>query len=78
MVDSKIVRDFAVIFDVEDSQVGLLAWLDRSQAIGAPAVCVEHPVPEAQQPERAAPATSRTMNLVSIVAPVWPPLKPVT
>jgi hypothetical protein len=49
-----------------------------SQAIGAPAVCVvEQPVPEAQQPVRAEPATSRTMILVSIVAPVLPPLKPV-
>jgi hypothetical protein len=49
-----------------------------SQAIGAPAIgVVEQPVPEAQQPVRAEPATSRTMILVSIVAPVWPPLKPV-
>jgi hypothetical protein len=50
-----------------------------SQAIGAPAVAVvEQPVPETQQPVRAEPATSRTMNFVSIVAPVWMPLKPVT
>ena len=50
-----------------------------SQAIGAPAVCVvEQPVPDAQQPVSAEPATSRTMNFVSIVTPVWPPLKPVT
>ena len=49
-----------------------------SQAIGVPAVGVAQPVPEAQQPVRAEPATSRTMNLVSIVAPVWPPLKPMT
>jgi hypothetical protein len=42
-----------------------------SQAIGAPAIgVVEQPVPEAQQPASAVPATSRTMNLVSIVAPV--------
>jgi hypothetical protein len=49
-----------------------------SQAIGAPAVCVAQPVPETQQPVRAEPATSRTMNFVSIVAPVWMPLEPVT
>ena len=50
-----------------------------SQAIGAPAVCVvAQPVPETQQPVRAEPATSRTRNFVSIVAPVWPPLKFVT
>jgi hypothetical protein len=50
-----------------------------SQAIGVPGVVeVEQPVPDAQQPERAAPVTSRTMNFVSIVAPVWPPLKSVT
>jgi hypothetical protein len=48
-----------------------------SQAIGAPAIgVVEQPVPEAQQPARAVAATSRTMNLVSIVAPVRLPLKP--
>jgi hypothetical protein len=35
-------------------------------------------VPETQQPVRAEPATSRTMNFVSIVAPVWMPLEPVT
>jgi hypothetical protein len=33
-------------------------------------------VPEAQQPARAVPATSRTMNLVSIIAPMKLPLKP--
>ena len=31
---------------------------------------VEQPVPDAQQPARAVPATSRTINLVSIVAPL--------
>jgi hypothetical protein len=49
-----------------------------SQAIGAPVVGVAQPVPEAQQPVRAVPATSRTMIFVSIVAPVSLPLKPLT
>ena len=46
-----------------------------SQAIGAPAVCRRAAGAGAQQPVRRC-LHSRTINLVSIVAPVWPPLNP--
>jgi hypothetical protein len=75
----RAVLRFAGRFSSPDASSAVGGSPNPSQAIGAPAVCVvEQPVPEAQQPVRAVPATSRTMNLVSIVAPVWPPLKPVT
>jgi hypothetical protein len=41
-----------------------------SQAIGAPAVCVEQPVPETQQPVRVVPATRRAMSFMCIAAQV--------
>src|SRR6185503_14321393 len=75
----RAVFRFCGRFSWPGSSFAVGASPNPSQAIGAPGVVeVAQPVPDAQQPERAAPATSRTMNLVSIVAPVWPTLKPVT